>query len=215
MKSRKNLSGCIITLIAMIGIFMPGSALSAGRDEKGLTATDQLSEAGYLHDFPLTPEAAECMLKSLPLSAEEGIWYAPADDMTLMVVKDLAASNTFGIYIVRANDCRLEPGMCIGTLTSTADHKLFKLRLMTSYHPKKGLRLPVDATAKANANFSRFTIEAPKLKFSLSPSLIIPNLLNMLRMRVNIRYSDPTEKVRDGWIKVYPYTDSDSATIYL
>ncbi|MDE6811265.1 MAG: hypothetical protein K2J15_02825 [Muribaculaceae bacterium] len=179
------------------------------------SSINDLSAAGYRTTGPLTPENAEQLLCNLPLEAEEGIWYSPADNMYLLILKDLSSSDSLGIFILTTEDCRLEPGMRIGTLSATADPRLYRLSLMTRYHPKKGLHLPLDATAKANSNFSRLTIDSPKLRFSFSPSVIIPNLLDMLRMRVNIRYSDPKDKIRDGWIKTYPYTDSESSIIYL
>lgn len=178
-------------------------------------SASDLSAAGYHLEAPLTPEIAESMIQSLPLSAPEGIWYDPIDNMTLLILKDLTSTNAIGVFILLSDDCRLQPGMRLGTLTPTADPKLFSLSLLSRFSPKKGLHLPLDATAKTNSDFSRISIEVPKLKFSLTPSIIIPNLIDMLRLRVNIRYSNPNDKLHDGWIKISPNMPSDYSIIYL
>lgn len=175
----------------------------------------EMSVAGYNLNQQLDFPTAEAMLDNLPLGDQEGIWYDPIDDMSLLILRDRSANNAFGVFVLHSKDCRLHPGMRIATLTPSADPKLFKLTLLSSYHPKKGLHLPLDATAKANADYSTLYLDFPKIKVSFSPNIILPNLINLVRFRVNVRYSDPNDKLLDGWHKTYPSANSNSEIIYL
>lgn len=176
---------------------------------------NDLAHAGYRWEIPLTPESAGLKLSKMPLGLAEGIWYSPADDMILLILRDRSTTNDLGVFILQSDDCRLEPGMRIGTMKPSADPSLYRLSLMTRYSTKKGLYLPLDATAKANSDFSSFTLETPKISFSLTPSVIIPNLLDLLRMRLSLRFKDPTSRLRDGWLRLYPHSSSGKFPIYL
>lgn len=151
------------------------------------------------------PEHAVTLLSDHSTAAIEGIWEYPADEVSLIVLADPLRKGTFGIYIVEAVDCRLTPGMQVGLITRTADPQRFRLSLCSRL--KKGLAAdPRDCAAKLSADGAYLTIDSPKIRIALSPSIIFPRLWNMLRMGMRIKTTDPADRLPDGWHKIHPAT---------
>lgn len=158
------------------------------------------SESGIPADYP----AACRMLDSLPLDRVEGIWHHYGDDLTLLVIRDSRSSTGFyGVYVLESPDCRLNPGDRIGDMTPSAEPDVMRLRIMTSWS-KGTLSHPADFLARLSSAGDVIRIEGKGLKVRLSPSVVIPRLLDVLRLGIRLKIDDPLDKLPDGWRKLYP-----------
>lgn len=151
-------------------------------------------------------KGAEQILTGIPLSPIEGIWEYPADEVSLMVLKDNSAKGKYNIFFVEGIDCRLWPGQELGSIEETANSTKFKISLCSAI--SDGLPGQVlTGLATLSDNSDVLTIEMPKMKLRLTPSIIIPTLWNRLRLNLRIKSTDPLEKLPEGWIKTFPSDD--------
>ncbi|MDE7080251.1 MAG: hypothetical protein K2O78_01155 [Muribaculaceae bacterium] len=156
-------------------------------------------------------EVAEEFLRPLPLRPLEGLWEYPADEVTVMVIRDADAKGRYNILLVEAVDCRLVPGMCLGWIEESADKSRFRISLSSKIH--KGVPAGhMQGLATLNADADALIIEMPKVKVSLSPSLVLPSLWNYLRLSVRMSTKNPLDRLPQGWIKVFPSYDGNGSS---
>ena len=169
------------------------------------------SDSGYSSGKALNYNSAVDLCAALPLSPIEGIWEYPDDDISLLILADKWRKGKFGVYVIEAVDCRLYPGMKIGEASASADPLQFRLELCSKI--KKGLPgTPVNCLAKLSRSAESLIIQAPKLRISLSPSLMLPTLWNKLRLSLRIKTSNPIDKLPEGWRKIYPSYDGNGSS---
>ncbi len=154
---------------------------------------------------------AEDFLRTLPLRPLEGLWEYPADEVAVMVIRDADAKGRYNIFLVEAVDCRLSPGMCLGWIEESADKSRFRISLSSKIH--KGLPAGhMQGLATLNADADALVIEMPKVKLTLSPSLVLPSLWNYLRLSVRLSSKNPLDRLPRGWIKVFPSYDGNGSS---
>lgn len=179
-----------------------------------------LTASSFAANPPATDFEQACdLIDTLPIDRVEGLWRHEADDMTLLIMREPHSRTIYGVFVVESPDCRLEPGCRIGELEDIGDNQKFRMRIMSSW--KKGmLGSPIVCAATLDGGSDRLSIESRSLKVSLSPSIVLPRLLDMLRLGVRIKINDPAEKLHDGWRKIYPVAPDGASvnaprTIYL
>lgn len=156
--------------------------------------------------------AAQNLCSNIPLSPLEGIWEYPADEVTLMILRNKWEKGHYDVYVVEAVDCRLDAGMRIGYAVDSADPNQFKLALCSKI--KGGLPGGfINCLAKLDKNGESLRIQAPKMKLTLNPSLVLPVLWNKLRIGVRMKTNDPMENFPEGWIRVYPSYDGNGSSL--
>lgn len=180
----------------------------------GAIATD-LEEAGYYFPKDINVDSALEILNALPLAGPEGLWEFQPDEVSMLILRDKNIPGQYNIFVVDAVDCRLSPGMKIGHMESSSDPESFSISLMSRWK-KNLLTVPVDGVAKYQPKREIMLIEGKSAKLSITPSIILPNLLGLLRFRVNLKYNDPSAKLPVGLRRVYPRHDNlPSSPIYL
>ncbi len=173
--------------------------------------------AGYGAVLPsdLDRAKAEDYLSGLPLTGPEGLWGFDPDEVTLMILRDDNLPGVYAIYVVDAVDCRLTPGMKIGELEASISGKDYRISIRD--HRNKLLpKLPLEGLAKLDPKSGTMTIEGKSGKFSVTPSLILPNLLSLLRLRVRVNVNDPASKIPTGLQRLCPLSaDHPNSPRYL
>lgn len=170
-----------------------------------------LADTRYPEKICADRGVAEEFLSPLPLRPLEGLWEYPADEVTVMVIRDADAKGRYNILLVEAVDCRLTPGMCLGWIEESADKSRFRISLSSKIH--KGVPAGhMQGLATLNADADALIIEMPKVKLSLSPSLVLPSLWNYLRLSVRMSTKNPLDRLPQGWIKVFPSYDGNGSS---
>ncbi|MDE6010312.1 MAG: hypothetical protein K2F87_02540 [Muribaculaceae bacterium] len=155
---------------------------------------------------------AEEYLTGLPLGRVEGIWEYPADETAVMVIADPMRKGAYGIFLVETTDCRLTPGMLLGRLEESPNSEKFKISLCS----RLAGGLPTgwqEGLASLSQTGDALLIEMPKLKLSLNPSMVLPVLWNRLRLNLRVKHTDPLDRLPEGWIRVFPTADGNSADL--
>lgn len=151
------------------------------------------------------------LCSELPLNSLEGVWEYPADEISVLILRDKWKKGTYNVYVLDAVDCRLTPGMKIGQATESADPRQFKLSLCSKI--KRGFPgSAVNCLAKIDKEGTALIISAPSIKLSFSPSLMLPSLWNRLRLSLRLRVKNPVENLPEGWRKLYPSYDGNGSS---
>lgn len=154
---------------------------------------------------------AEQHLASLPLRPVEGIWEYPADEVALLVIRIPGEKGRYGVYLLESVDCRLWPGMQLGWLEESADRMKFRISLSSKLH--KGIPVGhMQGVATLGKNADMLTIDMPKVKFTITPSVLLPSLWNMLRLSVRLTTRNPLDRLPEGWVKTFPSFDGDGSS---
>ena len=140
------------------------------------------------------------------LQPVEGIWEYPEDNTRVVIKADDFLPGSFTLTVLDSPDCRLNPGDIIGRLYPSVDSSQFKFRQWTS---KDNLALinPFDCTAVISADGESIRINAPKLKFKITPSVLLPKFWRLIRISI----SNPVDKLPVGLIKIYPGYDHNGS----
>lgn len=178
-------------------------------------AKSDLVNAGYPFPENFDAAVAEDILGGIPLKGPEGLWEFAPDEVSLIILRDNLIAGEYGIYVAEAIDCSLLPGMKIGTLQESADSDRFRLRLMTGF--KNGaLNFPIAGTATLEDNRDMLRIEGKSLKISFTPTIVLPNLISLLRLRLGVKFLDPEKNLPKGLRKVFPCNSANGRyPIYL
>lgn len=203
---------------AVAGIILMGSlsglqAFGAYPLDNG--SVSDLYETGYNVPSSINVSSIKKFLDSYPVSGPEGLWGFEPDEVALLVLKDRIMPGEFAIYVVDAVDSRLVPGRRIGTLEETIETNTYRITLFSRWN-KNRLHTPLKGRAVIDSKSSAMRIEGKSAKFSVTPNIILPNLLGLLRLRVRINVNDPESKIPSGLKKIYPSSgDLASPPVYL
>lgn len=191
----------LLHTIALIMLLCPSPA--DVKAHSGESPETDNSTVGFPSPAILDRESAEEYLSQLPLRGPEGLWEFAPDEVTVMILSDRHMRGRYRIYIVDSVDCRLTPGMELGYLEESVDSSKFRLRLM-SHWKKSLLDIPVKGTATLDSKGETLIIEGKSVRLSLTPSVILPNLMSLLRMRVGLRIKDPEDRLPRGFHRIFP-----------
>lgn len=165
-------------------------------------------------EVPKTLDEAIEYLDSSPISTIEGVWSYDDDDAIFLVRKTPLSPKEYDIILIDSPDCRLSPGQKLGSIAATITPSVYTMTLFSK--SKKGiLSNPVPITATLSSDNTILRLDSPKMKFTISPSVILPRLFNILRIGIRIKPIDPAPTVADGWQKIYPPSPSSASPIYL
>lgn len=173
-----------------------------------------LSESDFCKDgrdisiFLAPGDSSQPYLASVATDPIEGIWEYPADETSLIILRNPTAKGVYDIYLYESVDCRFSRGMRVGTATATADPKQFSLSLCSRLR-KNILTSPLPCAGKLSADADILYIQAPKVKLSITPSILLPTLWNTLRLSTRIRVENPADKLPSGLRKVFPTFDGN------
>lgn len=188
---------CRLLLPLLFMLLMPFGALSG----------NPASPASILSSFRDRDEAQR-MLGGLPLHDIEGIWEYPADEAAVAILRDERAKGRYLILWVEGVDCRLYPGRELGWIESSPDTGKFRISLSSALSPGGVPGQFKEGLASLTDDGGTLLIEMPRLKLSFNPSIVFPTFWNKLRLNLRVKYSDPLDRLPEGWIKTFP---ADSA----
>lgn len=152
---------------------------------------------------PVDLSSAMQLVDSRPLAACEGIWEYPGDGIRVLILRNGFDPYTYEMTIVESEDVRLLPGTKIGELKVTPGAGLYRLTLCTRI--LHGLPVSmVDCLARLGDNEEALIVESPKVKITLTPSMILPVFWSKLRTGVRLKYDSPEERLPEGMLKYYP-----------
>lgn len=154
-------------------------------------------------------EEARHWCDTASLSAMEGIWLLPHDNIYLLARRSSAAVNSeYSLSVVAALDGITEPGTNFGCLRHTPDPKKFVISLPTKMSAS-GPQKFHDCDLLLADDGSSLIIAPPKkkYKFTLSPLSLLPGFWHIARFS----YSPQSETQTQGLIKVYPDYDGNGS----
>lgn len=138
------------------------------------------------------------------LSPVEGIWEYPADGVVVLIRRNGLKASTYDITVLESEDPRLGNGICIGHLIETPEKDCFRL---SQYRLRKGdiLTGMIDCVAKLTSDKGGITVSAPKLRFRMNPSILLPGFWKIVRFSLTA----PTDNIPVGLVRRYPLDYGD------
>lgn len=141
-------------------------------------------------------------LAASDLQPEEGIWYYPAEEMTLAIEKYNGEKNiSYRIILVDSPDVELMPGTVIGYIATSVLKNKMKLWL---YSERSHLTLtsPLECVATLSSDASTITFEPPhwKVKVRVNFARFLPTIFR----GVGITPEKSEEKLPIGFRKIFP-----------
>ncbi len=184
----------------------------------GATASDHLDRAPH---FVKGLDEATMMrwCDSAPLQGIEGVWYYPAEDLTMGVrLCDYSHShNECFIIVVLAceNDLELIPGTVMGHIERSAVADKFTLTLY-SERDRVTLLRPVETVASLNREGNELTFDPPhwNVKMRVNLARFLPTIFGKVA-GVSVVPEIKRERLPIGFKKVYPSTAHTSHIVYL
>lgn len=160
--------------------------------------------------FGITPPAdildAYVICDKSDLRPIEGIWTYPADDVTVLVYRNVAQKGVYDIFVVESADCSLPNGSRLGKLTASADPEKYELTMFTSI--KNGvLSAPRNATATFSEKKEALTMKKSGVKFRINPTRLLPYFWRLISISVGSKEPAP-----EGLVKLYPSYDGNGST---
>lgn len=139
----------------------------------------------------------------------EGIWEFP-DDQTRVLIQRHAADNRYDMVVVESADCRLIPGMILGSAKPTADPGTYELAISRK---KVGgvLTDPGKCRARLADNEASLTFTTRKLSLNIGSFYLLPRFWRMFRFKIN------DVEIPKGMVRVYPvpYGSKSLEPVYL
>lgn len=139
----------------------------------------------------------------------EGIWEFP-DDQTRVLIQRHAADNRYNMVVVASADCRLTPGMILGSAKPTAEPGTYELAISRK---KVGgvLTDPGKCRARLADNESSLTFKPRKLSLNIGSFYLLPRFWRMFRFKIN------DVEIPKGMVRVYPvpYGSKSLEPVYL
>lgn len=132
----------------------------------------------------------------------EGIWYYPAEEMTLGIERFKGLHNIgYRIIMLDSPDMEVVPGTVIGYIEDTAVDRKYQLWLY-SQRDKLTLLKPLKCVATLDAHATTLTFDPPhwKVKVRVNVARFLPSLFN----GVSIVPEKVEEKLPIGFRKIYP-----------
>lgn len=154
--------------------------------------------------FPGLDEAAmRARLAESDMQPMEGIWYYPAEKMTIGIERCPAAGHEedYRLILLASDDLELLPGTVMGYMTATAVGNKFSLTL---YCERDHVTLlhPMECVATADAQCSTLTFEKPhwKVKIRVNFTRFLPTIFHGVSVVPEVE----REKTPIGFKKIYP-----------
>lgn len=148
-------------------------------------------------------------LSQMDLQPIEGIWYYPAEDMTVAIERYEEAGLTvqgqmppYHIVLLSSPDIDLLPGTEIGYVEGSAKPGEYTLHIFTERDKNDMLHSPVKCYALLNPQASAITFERPKwdVKVRVNFARFLPSLFK----GVSIIPHKEEKKVEEGFRKIFP-----------
>ncbi len=156
-------------------------------------------------------QEARDICDSRPLTAPEGIWLYPDDQVTVLIFASSAAGPNslpqYDITVVDSSDVRMSPGTVIGKIESTPDVQNYKMTLFTS---RKG-NIPVsprECLATLDKDGDVFYVKGKKLKIRFNPMSLLPRFWRIAR----ISTGNPLQRLPAGMVRIYPSYDGNGSS---
>lgn len=147
-------------------------------------------------------------LSHMDLQSIEGIWYYPAEDMTVAIERMPNEGKQYPPYhivMLSSPDINVLPGTEIGYIESSAVRNEFTLHLFTERDDDGNLHRPVSCYATLHADDATITFERPKreLKVRINFARFLPSLFKGM----SIIPGKKEKKVSEGFRKIFPEGD--------
>lgn len=158
-------------------------------------------------------------LSQMDLQPLEGIWYYPAEDMTVAIERmpsDGQQYPPYHIVLLASSDINVVPGTEIGYIETSAVRNEYTLHLFTERDKNGILHNPVACYATMNADASSITFERPKweVKVRVNFARFLPSIFK----GVSVIPEKKEKKVSEGFRKIFPANGNGNAfnkVIYL
>ena len=141
----------------------------------------------------------------------EGIWYYPAEEMTLGIERCPAQGHDkrYRIIMLGSTDVHLMPGTVIGYLQASATTDKWRLWLY-SERDKLTLCRPMETVATLNSDCSSITFDRPhwRVKVRINFARFLPTIFR----GVSIIPDKEEERLPIGFRKIYPEVTSSLFT---
>ena len=144
-------------------------------------------------------------LSQIDLQPLEGIWYYPAEDMTVAIERMPSEGRQYPPYhivLLSSTDINVLPGTEIGYIETGAVTNEFTLHLFTESDDNGNLHHPVACYATMNGNASSITFERPKIKVKVRVNFA--RFLPSIFKGVSVIPEKDEKKVHQGFRKVFP-----------
>lgn len=147
-------------------------------------------------------------LSQMDLQPIEGIWYYPAEDLTVAIVR-MPSERFFSpqhppyqILLLSSSDINVLPGTEIGFVVAGALDEEFDLYLFSERDDEGMVSNPVKCYAKMTPDASTITFERPKLELKLRVNFA--RFLPTIFKGVSVIPEKQEKKVSEGFRKVFP-----------
>lgn len=151
-------------------------------------------------------------LSQMDLQPLEGIWYYPAEDMTVAIERMPSNGRQYPPYhivLLSSSDINVLPGTEIGYIETGAAKNEYTLHLFTERDDNGILHHPVACYATMNADASSITFERPKweVKVRVNFARFLPSIFK----GVSVIPEKHEKKVAEGFRKVFPANGNGDA----
>lgn len=156
---------------------------------------------------PINLTQAQKWCDTTALHSLEGIYYFPSNECVVLIKANdrhpLLPPSCYHIINIESQNILIAPGQIIGYLFPTGDPAQFRLTLY-SHITDGGLKKPRDYAARFSPQQAALTYDKPKTRIKFNPLALIPKLNRIIR----ISHDDPTNNIREGFIRIYPINTS-------
>lgn len=141
----------------------------------------------------------------------EGIWIYPEDNLKVLIrKKDSTHNNTlqeYSITVIDTPDCRLEPGLEIGTIRQMAEKNCYHMKIFSQH---KGGRLTgkIVCSARLDEKSDAIFVTFPKARIRINLFSFIPGFTRL----ASVSYKSPFENMKEGMIRIYPGYDGNGSS---
>lgn len=181
-----------------------------------LAAGIAASAAGHLDAVPRTMDGVDEQwmrhwVDTSPVQPPEGIWYYPAEEMTLGVLPCPHAtvnSRCHVVVMLAGNDLELLPGTVIGHIEPGVSASKVMLTLY-SERDRLTLMTPLQTVAHFNQAGTELTFDPPhwQVKVRVNVMRFLPSLFGALS-GVSVVPQTTGERMLPGFKKIYPAADA-------
>ena len=172
-----------------------------------LNSTAALPEKSVF--FPgLDEEAMRLRLDESDTQPMEGIWYYPAERITVGIERcpDTGHEQEYRLILLASDDLELLPGTVMGHLTATAVSNKYRLWLYCE-RDRVTLLHPMECVATTDDKHTTITFEAPHwdVKVRVNFARFLPTLFRGIGITPSIEKEEPPTGLR----KIYPEGDGN------
>lgn len=147
-------------------------------------------------------ESMRARLDELPLQPLEGIWFYPAEHMTLGIERTASAPDeTYRVVLLASDDVELLPGTIVGHIVASATPDKYSLWLY-SERDRLTLCRPMECVATLNRSATSLTFDPPHwdVKVRVNFARFLPSIFGGISIIPHME----KEKLPIGFKKIYP-----------